>query len=85
MKAQTPLAKYLARTKRSQGDLARAVGAARSQITRIANGTRGASGPLAAAIEAETGGEVTAASLWARRAGRAKGRVHVASLPSGAA
>ena len=85
MKAKTPLAKYLARTKRSQGDLARAVGAARSQITRIANGLRGASGPLAAAIEAETKGEVTAASLWPRRSKGGGRGVHSTSVPPRAA
>ncbi len=85
MKAKTPLAKYLARTKRSQGDLARAVGAARSQITRIANGLRGASGPLAAAIERETRGEVTAESLWTRRSGRGGRGGHAASVARPAA
>jgi DNA-binding transcriptional regulator YdaS (Cro superfamily) len=67
METSTPLAAYLARTGQSFTDFAAAVGAHRSQIHRIAAGERGAGALLALAIEKETKGAVSAASVSKRR------------------
>lgn len=60
--------------------LAEAVGVSHAQISRIADGHRGASLPLAVAIQKATGGAVTPADLtpkvntWKEKKATARGR-----------
>jgi transcriptional regulator with XRE-family HTH domain len=69
MTTPNALGRYLKRKSRTLADLARAVDANPSQISRIVSGKCGPSIPLAVAIEKETGGAVPV-TTWAKRSRR---------------
>lgn len=57
------LRQYLAQANRSQSEFARQIGVSRSYLSEIASGAKLPSLTVAAAIERETGGKVSAMSF----------------------
>jgi len=67
---ETPLGGYLARARRSKYALAKAAGLPWKTVHRLALGRHRPGARVAAAIEAATGGEVSAAALMAHEVAR---------------